>query len=186
MFLYSTDDIRRKMTMLRIEEKYAIKDDDPILYQYIENHVIDDDISFADIMSEANLMLDFEYEERHVPSIIAEEHSINYNYYFTGVFHIPGLMPYVNHPLFEAFINEVQILKRDNYANGIEMIYLPYSRFAESKDSTDLDFGNQPATLLIGLQDTGGLDVFDMVEFLLEFRISMNHIKQLIERRESH
>ena len=181
MFHYSTDEIRSIMTMRILDERYGIEQD-PVLYEYILNHLTDNDITVMDLLAESNEMLDFAYEERYIPEGIVND-AICFNYFYVGAFHIPGLMPYIHHPLFEEFIDRVQIFKKYHisHTDGIELIYLPHSRFSESAEATDLIFAKQPATFLLGMQDNGALSFYEIVEFLLDFRESVKNIKKLIE-----
>lgn len=140
-----------------IEESFGEEDESPCYYELSELC--------------ANRMLIY-YEWRDIPGELYDYLVENYEFYITGVMHIPELLPFVDEADFKQFVANYCAVAEGKDQNFIELAYLPTSQHTLQEEEGSLEFADQPATFRFGISDKNKIDAELMLDFfftIIEF-----------------
>lgn len=136
----------------------------------------------SSLLNEANIP----YEHIMMPlefALSLENIMADFNYSVEGVFSLPGLAKYKDHPLFKEAMTNIEFVYYPHgggSGNLIEFIHLPSSTFATSDKKYEREFALQdPTAFLLAVQDNGMINSQAVLQFLLKFKHSIDYISQL-------
>lgn len=190
MFKFSTSHLKKKIGFELIDRTYGIRNDEKMMTALEELLGIDNDEGpcYYEIDNVLPHFFDFNIEWVDIPEGVAYEHIEDCSYWLQCAFSIPKLIPHTNHPDFNKIAEDFYRRSSGFYiGNSLELVYLPHSDFVESTDPVHREFGNQPGTFIIGIQDNGGINEDTIIEFMNELRDFNRMIKEIItgEERDS-
>ncbi|MBG0967499.1 hypothetical protein [Bacillus sp. SRB3LM] len=183
MLKFPVLEAKRNLFVQTLIKAYDITDDG--LIQFLKQCTSEEcDLYIHELQEALPYMFDFDFDWIDVPHEVSEDHADGWNYFIVGAIRVPALLPYADQPAFIEFTRNIEILTNTSCGNLIEFVYLPDSKIASSDDPVHSTFANQPGTFMIGMQDNGGLDINETIEFLTELRDVNDSIISLVEGRE--
>lgn len=121
----------------------------------------------------------------HFPSDAEEYLSENYEYYASGMFLVPDLLPYVDEPDFDKFMEDLTICTEADYNNRIELVHMPHGNLPEEDEGIFEEVPKEPCTFLVGVSDRGAMGPELIIEYLLEVEDFSHKIANYIDSKKS-
>lgn len=174
--------LKQRLRAQMMVHHFKVKDNRII--NFVQNKIIDQNFFMDDFMNSALELLDIEYEEMMVDGDVHDELTMGYEYYIHGIFRVPGLLPYLDHPLFNTFLDHIEIRLRNDYSSTIELAYVPHTDLLGEDNEKYKEFIDQPATFMLGGTGGGDSDTKLVYSFLVLFLHFNDALRALIEGRE--